>query len=117
MTVPADQPASAPTVTRSVATVERPGNAVPFQRAQSSRRLDLLLMAGLALLSVVVRWPNLWLAPRFTDETLEVLHSLAIVRDGARPLTNYDSYYGALYNYVVALAFLVSGESLLAPRV
>ena len=74
-------------------------------------------MSGLALLALVVRWPNLWLVPRFTDETLEVLHSLAIVRDGARPLTNYDSYYGALYNYLVALALLVSGESPLAPRV
>jgi 4-amino-4-deoxy-L-arabinose transferase-like glycosyltransferase len=76
-----------------------------------------MLMTGLSLLAFVVRWPNLWLVPRFTDETLEVLHSLAIVRDGARPLTNYDSYYGALYNYVVALALLVSGESPLAPRV
>jgi 4-amino-4-deoxy-L-arabinose transferase-like glycosyltransferase len=38
------------------------------------------------------------------------------VRDGARPLTNYDSYYGALYNYLVALALAVSGESPLAPR-
>jgi 4-amino-4-deoxy-L-arabinose transferase-like glycosyltransferase len=74
-------------------------------------------MAGLALLALVVRWPHLWTVPRFTDETLEVLHSLAIVRDGARPLTNYDSYYGAIYNYVVALALLVSGESPLAPRV
>jgi 4-amino-4-deoxy-L-arabinose transferase-like glycosyltransferase len=79
--------------------------------------VDLLLIGGLALLAFVVRWPNLWLVPRFTDETLEVLHSLAIVRDGARPLTNYDSYYGALYNYVVALALLLSGESPLAPRV
>jgi 4-amino-4-deoxy-L-arabinose transferase-like glycosyltransferase len=68
-------------------------------------------------LALVVRWPNLWTVPRFTDETLEVLHSLAIVRDGLRPLTNYDTYYGALYNYVVALALLLSGQSPLAPRV
>jgi 4-amino-4-deoxy-L-arabinose transferase-like glycosyltransferase len=81
-----------------------------------SWRLDLLLVAGLAGLALLVRWPSLWLVPRFTDETLEVLHSLAIVRDGARPLTNYDSYYGALYNYLVALALAVSGESPLAPR-
>ena len=76
-----------------------------------------MLIGGLALLALAVRWPNLWLVPRYTDETLEVLHSLAIVRDGARPLTNYDSYYGALYNYAVAFALAISGESPLAPRV
>src|SRR5215212_4174054 len=80
-------------------------------------RVDLALAGAAMLLATVVRLPYLWLVPRFTDETFEVLHSLAIVRDGARPLTNYDSYYGALYNYVVAAALLVSGESPLAPRV
>jgi 4-amino-4-deoxy-L-arabinose transferase-like glycosyltransferase len=94
-----------------------PSARLPARRIGSGRRLDLLLVAGLALLALAVRAPSLWLVPRFTDETLEVLHSLAIVREGARPLTNYDSYYGALYNYVVALALLVSGESPLAPRV
>jgi 4-amino-4-deoxy-L-arabinose transferase-like glycosyltransferase len=74
-------------------------------------------MVGLSLLALVVRWPSLWLVPRFTDETLEVLQSLKIVREGLRPLTNYDTYYGALYNYLVAAALAVSGESPLAPRV
>jgi 4-amino-4-deoxy-L-arabinose transferase-like glycosyltransferase len=79
-------------------------------------RIDGILLACLAALALAVRWPYLWLVPRFTDETLEVLHSLRIVREGARPLTNYDTYYGALYNYLVALALWVSGESPLAPR-
>src|SRR4051794_18647897 len=82
-----------------------------------SLRADVLLAAGLGLVAMGVRLPYLWLVPRFTDETLEVLHSLAIVRDGSRPLTNYDTYYGALYNYLAALALAVSGESPLAPRV
>ena len=113
-----DQAAS-PLAAQSAASFE----AAPDGAAGSTRsvrqtwRLDLTLATGLALLALVVRWPNLWLVPRFTDETLEVLHSLAIVRDGARPLTNYDTYYGSLYNYVVALALVVSGESPLAPRV
>ena len=85
-------------------------------RGAGSWQLELLLAGGLATLALVIRLPYLWSIPRFTDETLEVLHSLAIVRDGTRPLTNYDSYYGALYNYVVALALAVSGESPLAPR-
>jgi 4-amino-4-deoxy-L-arabinose transferase-like glycosyltransferase len=117
MTVPAEQPAPASPVSQATPLSEAPGSASPARKAGSGWRVDLLLIGGLALLAFVVRWPNLWLVPRFTDETLEVLHSLAIVRDGARPLTNYDSYYGALYNYVVALALLVSGESPLAPRV
>jgi 4-amino-4-deoxy-L-arabinose transferase-like glycosyltransferase len=117
MTVPAEQPAPASPVSQATPLSEAPGSAAPARKAGSGWRVDLLLIGGLALLAFVVRWPNLWLVPRFTDETLEVLHSLAIVRDGARPLTNYDSYYGALYNYVVALALLVSGESPLAPRV
>src|ERR671915_308927 len=76
----------------------------PPARRPPARWLDVLLPVGLVALALAVRWPYLWIVPRFTDETLEVLHSLAIVRDGARPLTNYDSYYGALYNYVVAVA-------------
>jgi 4-amino-4-deoxy-L-arabinose transferase-like glycosyltransferase len=102
---------------RVVALQPDPVPSVPVRRVRSWRRLDLLLVAVLAFLALVVRLPNIWLVPRFTDETLEVLHSLAIVRDGTRPLTNYDSYYGALYNYLVAGALLFSGESALAPRV
>ena len=78
--------------------------------------LDLSAIGLLGLASIAVRLPHLWTVPRFTDETLEVLHSLAILREGARPLTNYDSYYGALYNYLVATALWIGSESALAPR-
>ena len=103
-------PALAPATGPACPAVQTTGQRV-------SRRLDLVLVAGLSALALAVRLPYLWMVPRFTDETLEVLHSLAIVRDGLRPLTNYDTYYGALYNYVVALALVLSGESPLAPRV
>ena len=85
--------------------------------ATSGYRVDIVLVTALAALAGLIRWPYLWLIPRFTDETLEIQASLAIVRDGTRPLTNYDSYYGALYNYLVALALALSGQSALAPRV
>jgi 4-amino-4-deoxy-L-arabinose transferase-like glycosyltransferase len=117
MTAPADQTPSRPVTERGASADDLHLTGSPAHAERCPWRLDLALMAGVALLAVVLRWPNLWLIPRFTDETLEVLHSLWIVRDGARPLTNYDSYYGALYNYVVALALAVSGESPLAPRV
>lgn len=110
---PPAAPASAPTES------ERPPpdrSVVRSSTGATRSGVTLVLVAGLAALALAVRLPHLWTVPRFTDETLEVLHSLAIVRDGARPLTNYDSYYGALYNYLVALALLVTGESPLAPR-
>jgi len=96
----------------------RPTLAAVAPRRTSSRlgAADVALVAILTCVAAAVRWPYLWTIPRFTDETLEVLHSLAIVRDGTRPLTNYDSYYGALYNYVVALGLWISGESPFAPR-
>lgn len=78
--------------------------------------LDAAAIAFLSLAALAIRLPHLWTVPRFTDETLEVLHSLDIVRAGARPLTNYDSYYGALHNYLVAAALWLSSESPLAPR-
>ena len=88
-----------------------------LEHAGVSGWVDLILPTALALFALAVRWPHLWTVPRFTDETLEVLHSLSIVRDGARPLTNYDSYYGALYNYLVAGALWLGGQSPLVPRV
>src|SRR5262245_21102333 len=98
--------------------------AVPSTFVRVTRRLaapavavDLALVGVVVAVAVAIRWPYLWLVPRFTDETLEVQASLAILRDGARPLTNYDTYYGALYNYLVAGALALSGESPLAPRV
>jgi DNA-binding CsgD family transcriptional regulator len=33
----------------------------------------MLLVTGLALLAFIMRWPNLWTVPRFTDETLEAV--------------------------------------------
>ena len=93
----------------------RPANRVAA-RLGALAWVDAALAASLACVALMVRWPYLWTIPRFTDETLEVLHSLAIVRDGTRPLTNYDSYYGALYNYLVAGALWLGGESPFAPR-
>jgi 4-amino-4-deoxy-L-arabinose transferase-like glycosyltransferase len=90
-----------------------------FPAARGGARAPLIegaVVLVLTLFAFAVRWPHLWTVPRFTDETLEVLHSLEVVRDGARPFTNYDSYYGALYNYVVASALWLSGESPFAPR-
>lgn len=73
----------------------------------------VLALVGLAL---ALRWPYLWLIPRFTDETLEVLHSVSIARGEQFPLTNYDSYYGALFNYLLAVPFALFGPDPTLPR-
>ena len=79
-------------------------------------RLDLVALGTLATLALAVRLPHLTLVPRFTDESLEVLWSLPIARGETFPLTNYDTYYGALFNYLVAASFLLLGPSALAAR-
>ena len=84
-------------------------------RRPVSAMLALLLLAILAL-AFALRLRNLALVPQFTDESLEVLWSLPIARGQALPLTNYDAYYGALFNYLVAGAFLLLGPSAVAAR-
>jgi glycosyltransferase AglD len=71
---------------------------------------------ALVLVALALRWPFVSLVPRFTDETLEVLHAAAIARGELLPLTNYDSYYGALFNYVIGVPMAVFGTDPLLPR-
>jgi glycosyltransferase AglD len=85
-------------------------------RRPVSNTRHLALLAGLLLLSAALRIPNLTLVPQFTDESLEVLWSLPIARGESLPLTNYDAYYGALFNYLVAASFGLLGPSALAAR-
>jgi 4-amino-4-deoxy-L-arabinose transferase-like glycosyltransferase len=78
--------------------------------------LDLALFSSLVVVGLVVRWPYLLSAPRFTDEIYEVLRGLQIAQGRLFPLTSVDSYIGALQNYTFALAFLIGGENPWSPR-
>jgi len=80
-------------------------------------RGELLLVAALLLIAIAVRLPYLWEIPRFTDETAEAEIGLRILRGESFPLTNRDPYIGALWNWILAAGFLVSGPSLFTPRV
>jgi glycosyltransferase AglD len=71
---------------------------------------------ALLLVALALRWPYVSLIPRFTDETLEVLHAAAIARGELLPLTNYDSYYGALFNYLIGVPMALVGTDPLLPR-
>lgn len=79
------------------------------------RPLPLALL-GLGLLAWAVRLYALWDVPRFTDETVEAGIGLAILRGESWPLTNRDPYIGALWNYLLAMAFSLTGPSLYTPR-
>lgn len=78
--------------------------------------LDSVVLAGLLGIAAAARWPNLWLIPTFTDETIEVGLSYDIAQGLAAPLTSIDPYIGAFWNWVLALGFWVFGMSPWLPR-
>ena len=72
---------------------------------------DIVLAVVLFLLALLLRLPYLHDVPRYTDEVREVQVALAIVRGESLPLTNWDGYIGALYNYLLAAAITLFGEN------
>ena len=92
----------------------------PLSRIAARTRVGLGVEAAavttLVVLAVFTRLPRLLAIPAFTDEMEEVALGLAILRDGARPLTNVDPYIGPLWNYVLAAALWLCGPSMLIPR-
>ncbi|MCC7372135.1 MAG: glycosyltransferase family 39 protein [Chloroflexi bacterium] len=105
-------PAPAPMVARPSAQGRRP--ALDWL----SRLLawDVVVLAAMLGIAAAARWPNLWLIPTFTDETIEVKLSYDIVRGAAAPLTSVDPYIGAFWNWVLALGFWTVGLSPWLPR-
>ena len=80
------------------------------------RRLDSVLLLGLGLLALALRLPEYQHIPAFTDERNDIMVALRIARGEGLPLTNDPAYIGSLWNYVLAAAFWIVGESLLVPR-
>jgi len=76
------------------------------------------MLAGLAvcLVALAVRLFEVRDVPRLTDETDEVMLGLAIARGEALPLTNVDAYIGPLWNYLLAVGFLILGPTAAWPR-
>lgn len=71
--------------------------------------------ALLAVVAFVVRWPNLWYIPQFTDEVFDAQVSYDILQ-GKRPLTGVNAYTGAFHYYVQAGLFWIFGPSIYLPR-
>ena len=82
-------------------------------RLSRSRRACWSRLLGIA---AAARWPNLWLIPTFTDETIEVKLAYDIARGRSAPLTNVDPYIGAFWNWVLAVGFWTFGLNPWLPR-
>ena len=90
------------------------------QRRSSQLPVD---RAVFVIVAIVILFTAGWLrfdsidqVPRLTDETDIVVHSLKIVRDGTRPLTDTEAYIGAGFNYVLAATFAIFGVGPVVPR-
>lgn len=94
-------------------TVPRP---LPARLARQVWLAEPALLAVLLAVAAAVRWVELWTVPIFTDEGDEILLALRIARDGARPLTNDDTYLGPLFNYLLGAVFWAAGPSPWLPR-
>jgi 4-amino-4-deoxy-L-arabinose transferase-like glycosyltransferase len=90
---------------------KQPLNWQTLSPAQRSLLMDSTIIVLLFLLALILRLPYLHDVPRYPwDELRESGVALSIARGEAFPLTNFDSYIGALYNYLLAGAFFVFGE-------
>jgi len=78
--------------------------------------VDAVLVGTVVLIGALIRWPNLWLVPTFTDETAEAVLAMRIFRDEVAPLTNVEPYIGALWNYLLAAGFWAFGLNPWLPR-
>ncbi|MGE3914013.1 MAG: hypothetical protein AB7K36_32005, partial [Chloroflexota bacterium] len=77
--------------------------------------LDWWPLLLLAVGAFVIRWPNLWYIPQFTDEVFDAQVAYGIW-EGKRPLIGVNAYTGALYYYLLAGVFWLFGPSIYAPR-
>lgn len=87
---------------------EDPAAGATSGRDRATRR-EATAVAFLLLAALAVRWPELINVPRFTDETREVMLGLQIARGEVHPLTNATPHIGSLFNYMIAVAYLMVG--------
>jgi hypothetical protein len=82
----------------------------------SSVTVEIVAVAAIVVTAAIVRWPELMVVPRFTDESSEILLGVSIARGEALPLVNWHPHIGAAFNYLVAAALLIAGPTIEAGR-
>jgi 4-amino-4-deoxy-L-arabinose transferase-like glycosyltransferase len=94
----------------------RGGNAGRRTMAFVARHGEAFLVCGLFVLAAAIRFPNLWLEPRILDEWREAHRGLQIAQGDLFPATNVSAYIGALWNYILAVPYLLLGDDFRVPR-
>jgi len=77
---------------------------------------DLAIVVTLTVAAFAIRYPYLWTAPRFRDETFNALRALDIYRGLYHAYTDVELYMGSFFNYAVVAAFYVFGPTIYVPR-
>jgi 4-amino-4-deoxy-L-arabinose transferase-like glycosyltransferase len=93
---------------------------VPEERTAATRKTgtiaDAVIVVSVLVGALSARYPYVYSAPRFRDDTFNALHSLKIYRVEHFPFTDVEAYIGAFFNYAVAAGMFVIGPTIYAAR-
>lgn len=106
--------------TGKAATAAPATSAAPRDRANARQRagalVDVVATIGVMVAAFAARYPYVYTAPRFRDDTFNALHSLKIYRGEHFPFTDVEAYIGGFFNYAVAAGMFVVGPTIYAAR-
>jgi 4-amino-4-deoxy-L-arabinose transferase-like glycosyltransferase len=95
-------------------------STTPRDRAEVRPRtgvlVDILIITGVLVAALAARYPYIYSAPRFRDDTFNALHSLKIYRGEHFPFTDVEAYIGGFFNYAVAAGMFIIGPTIYAAR-
>jgi 4-amino-4-deoxy-L-arabinose transferase-like glycosyltransferase len=86
-------------------------------RPRAGLLVDVLATLGMMIAAFAARWPYMYTAPRFRDDTLNALLALKIYRGEQFPFTDVEAYIGAFFNYAVAAGMFIIGPTIFAARI
>jgi 4-amino-4-deoxy-L-arabinose transferase-like glycosyltransferase len=106
--------------TGKAATAAPSTTIAPRDRAEARQRagviVDVLATLTVLVAAFAARYPYVYTAPRFRDDTFNALHSLKIYRGEHFPFTDVEAYIGGFFNYAVAAGMFVVGPTIYAAR-
>ena len=106
--------------TGKAATAAPATTTAPRDRAEARQRagalVDVLATLAVLVAAFAARYPYVYTAPRFRDDTFNALHSLKIYRGEHFPFTDVEAYIGGFFNYAVAAGMFVVGPTIYAAR-
>jgi hypothetical protein len=85
-------------------------------RLRAGLAVDVVAVVGALVAAFAARYPYVYTAPRFRDDTLNAAHALRIYRGEHFPFTDVEAYIGAFFNYAVAAGMFIIGPTIFAAR-